>query len=210
MSSVIGESGRVEPVVANVAALPTVVFGKRDLMWWGTGSFMVIEGYTLALIIASYFYLMRNFGSWPPEGTPPPTVLPFAINMALKLVACVPFYLASKAAQKLDQRRVAIMLTIGSILAFFSLVVRAFEFGALNVRWDENAYGSALWTVIGFHTTLVVPDFIDGVAIAVIAWKKPMQGKHFVGVTDNAYYWYFCTISWIITSAILLITPRVL
>lgn len=210
MSAIVGESGRPEPLVADVSALPTVVFGRRDLMWWGTGSFMLIEGYTLALIVASYFYLMRNASAWPPEGTPAPTILPFAINCALMALTCIPAHMAAKAAEKLDQRRVAVMLTIVCVLSFFSLVLRAFEFGALNIRWDEHAYGSVIWTLIGFHTTLVVPDFVDGVALAVIAWRKPMQGKHFVGATDNTYYWYFCTISWIICSAILLITPRVL
>ena len=36
----------------NVADLPTVTFGHRSLMWWGTLGFMVIEGWTIALLVA--------------------------------------------------------------------------------------------------------------------------------------------------------------
>ena len=35
--------------VDDVAHLPDSAFGHRDLMWWGTVGFMVIEGFTLAL-----------------------------------------------------------------------------------------------------------------------------------------------------------------
>ena len=42
---------RLNPVV-ELSELPDVVFGPRDLMWWGTLGFMVIEGFTLVLCAA--------------------------------------------------------------------------------------------------------------------------------------------------------------
>ena len=33
--------------VVDVRHLPTTTFGPRDLMWWGTISFMLIEALTL-------------------------------------------------------------------------------------------------------------------------------------------------------------------
>ena len=38
---------------------------------------------------------------------------------------------------------VRVGMVICSVLAVGMCVVRAFEFGALHVRWDTNAYGSA-------------------------------------------------------------------
>ena len=50
--------------LGDLAELPTVTFGHRSLMWWGTLGFMVIEGWTLALIVAMYFYVRQNFLNW--------------------------------------------------------------------------------------------------------------------------------------------------
>src|SRR5205823_10611003 len=50
----------------NLAELPSVTFGHRSLMWWGTLGFMVIEGWTVALLVAAYLYLRPNYQSWPP------------------------------------------------------------------------------------------------------------------------------------------------
>ena len=56
---------RLRPA-GNVGELPTVTFGSKSLMWWGTLGFMVIEGWTTALLIVSYLYLRQNYETWPP------------------------------------------------------------------------------------------------------------------------------------------------
>ena len=38
------------------------------------------------------------------------------------------------------------------------IAVRGFEFAALNVQWDTNAYGSIVWALLALHTTHIVTD----------------------------------------------------
>lgn len=204
------DSGLVEPVVGDVARLPNNVFGPRDIMWWGTVSFMVIEGFTLALCVVAYIYLIRKESSWPPEGTPLPDTLPFVLQTIVLLLGVVAAYMADRAAMRLDQRKLKWVLLVSSVLGIVSLAIRGLEFGALHVRWDENAYGSAIWVIVGFHTTLLLPDVIDGIALTVLAWQGPLRAKYIVAASDNASYWYFLTGTWIVTTAILLLTPRLL
>src|SRR5437016_5797156 len=88
--------------VANIAELPSVTFGPRSLMWWGTVGFMVIEGWTTALLVGSYLYLRQNYESWPPLRTPYPSLTIPTINLALLVLAVVPAACASRAARRLD------------------------------------------------------------------------------------------------------------
>ena len=67
------EAGRqaerpLRPVV-NVSDLPSVVYGARVVTWWGTVGFMAAEAATLSACVASYYYVLRNFESWPPLRT---------------------------------------------------------------------------------------------------------------------------------------------
>ena len=204
------DRGLPERVVGDVSTLPNHVFGPRDLMWWGTLSYMVIEGFTLSLCVVAYIYLIRKESSWPPEGTPLPDALPFVLQAIVLLLGVVAAFVADRAARRLDQQRLRWALIASAVVGVVSLVLRGFEFGALHVRWDENAYGSALWTILGFHTTLLLPDVIDGIGLTVLAWRGPLRAKYMVGATDNSMYWYFLAGSWIVTSAILLLTPRFL
>ena len=38
----------------------------RAPMWWGNLLLIFIETMTMGLLVASYFYIRRNFWEWPP------------------------------------------------------------------------------------------------------------------------------------------------
>jgi cytochrome c oxidase subunit III len=194
---------------SDVAALPTVTFGHRSLMWWGTLGFMVIEGWTLALLVGSYFYLRQNYETWPPLRTPHPSLLIPTINLLIMLVSLVPSYLAAAAAKKLDEAAVKRWLVIASIIALPIVVLRWWELWALNVRWDTNAYGSAAWVIVGFHTSLLLLDAADTWGLTLFYFLKQMPLKTFSDTTDNTFYWYFTIGIWIPTYLIIYVGPRI-
>ena len=57
-------------------------------------------------------------------------------------------------------------MVIMSILGIAPLIVRIFEFPALNVSWDSNAYGSVVWILLGLHTTHIITDLMDTLVLA--------------------------------------------
>jgi cytochrome c oxidase subunit 3 len=90
------------------------------------------------------------------------------------------------------------------------LVLRAFEFTTLNVRWDTNAYGSAVWMLLGLHTLHVLTDFWDTTVLAVLMMHDKIEGKRFVDVSENGMYWYFVVFAWLPIYAIIYFGARVL
>jgi hypothetical protein len=42
----------------NVAGLPDHAFGHQGLIWWGTVSFMVIEGAMFGMLFAAYYFFL--------------------------------------------------------------------------------------------------------------------------------------------------------
>ena len=195
--------------LGDVRALPTVTFGHRSLMWWGTLGFMVIEGWTLALIIAMYFYVRQNFLNWPPLRTPLPSLFYPTINLAVILVSLVPTYLADRASRRLDLSAVKLWLLISSLISLVIPVLRWFELWSLNVRWDSNAYGSAAWLIVGTHASLLLLDVADTVGIALFYWLRRMPIKAMSDVSDNSFYWYFMALIWVPLYLIVYVGPYV-
>lgn len=193
----------------DVAALPTVTFGHRSLMWWGTLGFMVIEGWTTALLVVSYLYLRQNYNAWPPLRTPNPSLLIPTINLAIMLVSFVPMYFAAVAAKKLDEAAVKRWLVISSVVMLPILVLRWWELWALNTRWDTNAYGSAAWVIVGFHTSLLLLDVADTWGLTLFYFIKRMPLKAFSDTADNTFYWYFTVGIWIPIYLIVYVGPRI-
>jgi len=94
--------------------------------------------------------------------------------------------------------------------ALVFLFVRALEFMMLNVRWDTNAYGSAVWFLLGLHTTHLLTDWFDTVVLAVLMFTGPIEGRRFVDVSENAMYWNFVVAAWLPIYAVIYLAPRLL
>jgi heme/copper-type cytochrome/quinol oxidase subunit 3 len=99
-------------------------------------------------------------------------------------------------------------LVILSIIGLALFGLRAFEFTTLYVRWDQNAYGSILWIILGLHTAHLLTDLIDTLVLTVLMFTRHGHGKRFSDVEDNAVYWDFVVISWLPLFALLYGFPR--
>lgn len=206
-------SGRATPrptrPVLDVSELPDVVFGTRDIMWWGTVGFAVIEGFTLAICAVSYVYLGQNFQSWPPIGTRPPSLLVPTIQVAVMLLSIPGMYLTDRAARRQDLAKVRIGLTVGALFAAAFVALRAVELlSSLNVKWDANAYGSAQWLVVGSHATLILVEFMEVTGTALLFWSSRAQRKHFGDASDLVLYWYFMVLGWLPLYVLCFLAPH--
>ena len=188
--------GQAEGTLLDVGALPSFAFGHRSPMWWGTLGLMTIEGTVFALAVMTYFYLRSHATVWPMTRFPP-DLLWGSLNTAILLASMWPNQKAKQAAERLDIHGVRLWMTVCMVFSLAFLAVRVFEFGALNTRWDSDAYGSVVWMLLGLHTTHLVTDAYDSLVLTVLMFTGPHEGKRFVDVSENAGYWYFVVLSWL-------------
>jgi cytochrome c oxidase subunit I+III len=191
----------------NVAALPTTVFGPRALLWWGTLSFMAIEGTTLFICVAAYLYLWRNFPTWPPEHTLRPTLLWPTIDLAVLLVSNIPLMLADKAARRLDLRALRRWMLVALAFGFAFLFLRWQDLLALNCRWDTNAYGSIAWITVGMHGSLLAFNALETLVFVAILFSNRVEERYFSDASESCFYWYFMTLAWVPLYITVYLTP---
>jgi cytochrome c oxidase subunit III len=195
----------------DVAALPGHGFGSRSIMWWGTMTIIALEATVFALAIASYYYLQGNEETWPPPNTRLPGLLWGSVNVGILLLSLIPNEIVKRAAEELNLRRLRVWMIVADLFAVAFVAVRFFEFGQLNVSWDSNAYGSAVWTLLGLHTAHLVTDLVDSVVLTVMMFTHEGQApRRFVDVAENAFYWYFVVLSWLPIYAVLYWSPRLM
>jgi heme/copper-type cytochrome/quinol oxidase subunit 3 len=202
------ETLRERPVL-DVSGLPSVAFGRSNTTWLANVFYMTIEGTMFALVIASYFYLRTRSQDWPPYQLPPYAWYGIA-NAVLFLLSLIPARMAQKAAPQGDRSRIRIALLALTAFALVTMVVRGFEFTALNCRWYDNAYGSAIWTLIGLHTGHLITEFIETATILAISFTDKMEGTRLADVAINSDYWYFVVITAVIVDFIIYGTSRLL
>ncbi len=183
-------------VVQDVSGLPPHAYGKRMTMWWGTMYLMAIEGTALALAAGSYIYLAARNPQWPTDA-PAPGLLWSTIMTVLLLASLVPTFMLKTTVKTEDKNKIRLLLIVLSAVGLATLIVRGLEFTSLNVRWDQNAYGSIVWFIIVMHTTHLVVDVIDTWVLTVMMFTKHARGKRYSDAESDAIFWYFVIAAWV-------------
>ncbi len=194
----------------DVSGLPDVVFGHKSLVWLGQVGMMAIESTMFAIMIAAYFFLRTRVTDWPP-GVLPPVILWGALNTGLFLLSAIPNQWIKHVSERGELRKVQLGLVIMTAIGIGNLVLRGYEFAALNCKWDWNAYSSAVWLLLGFHTAHLFTDWLDTVVLTVLMFTDSgHEGKRFNDAFENAEYWYFIIFWQVVVFLVIDFAPRVL
>ncbi|MBS7700024.1 MULTISPECIES: cytochrome c oxidase subunit 3 [unclassified Chelatococcus] len=194
--------------VIDLSDLPSYGFGPRSPTWWGTLAFMALEGTGFALAAGSYLYLVYIAPSWP-LSRPAPNHWPGTIITLLLLASLIPNHLLERHAKRCEMRQVRLGLLVMCAFGILPLVVRYFEFPALNILWDTNAYGSMLWVLLGLHTTHLLTDVGDTIVLTALMFTRHgHSGRRFSDVEDNVFYWDFVVLTWLPIYVLIYWVPR--
>ena len=196
-------------MVMSVRDLPDVAFGPRDIMWWGTFGFVVIEGWAVVLTMGVWVYLQQNVQAWPPHGTPLPSLTWPTLELGLMLASLPAVRWTNRALKRYDLRAVRIaFIAMGVIGAALTALHTAAMLDSLNVKWDSNAYGSAQWLVMTYHGTLVLVEACEVIGLGLAYWFAPVEDKHFPDGADAMFYWYFMVASFVAVYVLCFLVPR--
>jgi cytochrome c oxidase subunit I+III len=191
----------------DVSALPSFAFSHRSLMWWATAGMIAIEGSAFALAAVMLLYLRVHAPVWP-LSTRPPELFWGSLNTVVMLTSLVPNHWTKKCAEMLDLKGTRTGMLLCLLWAAVFLGIRWLELANLNCRWDDDAYGSIVWFLMGLHTTHLLTDFGDSAVLAALLFKKPLPARRFVDVSESAVYWYFVVLAWLPIYALVYLLPR--
>jgi cytochrome c oxidase subunit III len=201
----------------DVSRLPSASMDYRSPVWWGNLWLLVIETTMFALLVASYFYVRLNFSHWPPPRVdrfpilynPLPDLPMATANVIILLLLCVPALIADRACFTLNRRLVNLMLPILILLGLVSIALRFLEFPGLHFRWDDNAYGSVVWTVLVTHLAHLIVATLETVLMVSWTFRYPLSLKHARDVRLTAIYWYWIAGMWLLLYAMVYWGPRI-
>lgn len=206
---------RESRAVLDVSELPPHGFDTRAPLWWGNLLLLAIETTTFVIAVAAYFYVNQNFNVWPPPRTetysqlnPLPSLGNPTANLIVLLLSAAIMVWVDRSARKADKSAVQIGLLICLALNLGSITLRFLEFFSIHVRWNSNAYGSAVWAILILHLLHLLVESAEAFILSLYSFNRGLDTKHRLDVTVLAVYWYWVTIIWIPLYAIIYLGPR--
>ena len=199
------------PPVPDSTALPEQGFKHHTPKWWGHWLVLVIEGAGFAILAGTYFYIWRNFDNWPPTGTKVPDLGISTLNVAVLVTSILPMWHAARLAPRRDKPRVLGSWLLACVLfGIAAAVLRVMEFKGVHTRWNSDAYGTIVWSILVVHFAHILAATLETLVLGVVMVRGPVEEKHYVDLDSNAKYWYFVALSWVAFYAIVFLAPRVM
>lgn len=194
-------------IVVDLSNLEESGSDHRVPTWWGTVGFMALEGMGFLLAYAVFLYVAWLNPQWP-LGFPPQPLF-WSTTMTLVVVmSLLPNWLVMRFAKQKNNGACRALLVLMSLVGVATLVIRWFEIWALTLRWDQNVYGSVLWTLLGLHTLHLATDVVDTMVMTALFFTGHVPRKRFNDADENAMYWVFVVVGWLPLYAMLYWAPR--
>jgi heme/copper-type cytochrome/quinol oxidase subunit 3 len=195
--------------VADISAHPEQRprYPGLDPAMMGMFIFLASEVMFFGSMFAMYFYLFGShpFG-WPPPNTVPVNWYPIpAVNTVVLLSSGLTCHFALEAVAH-DRRRTFFILLIGTlILGVLFEAGQIYEFSHAQIKFGNtlNTFGSAFFTMTGFHGLHVAGGLVFLTLMLGRALKGQFNSRHHVGFAAATLYWHFVDVVWVFLFGIL-------
>jgi heme/copper-type cytochrome/quinol oxidase subunit 3 len=170
-----------------------------------------------ALLLSTYFYLrVVDFDLWPPPRVdrlpilyhPVPDLGVPTFNLLLLLVSFWPMYRVDRACLKGDVATVRRGLVICLGLGVVCIALRFVEFQALHFKWNDNAYASTVWLILGMHLAHLITATCENAIMTLWIFVKGMDAQHARDIRVTGVYWYWVIGIWVLLYLIVYWGPR--
>jgi heme/copper-type cytochrome/quinol oxidase subunit 3 len=202
----------------DVSDLPPIEFDARSPLWWGNTLGLFIETAMFGILVAIYVTVAMNTDPFPPIRSdqlpvlrdPVPDMFLPTIGLIVLLVSLIPAIWLDVSARRRDVRsiKIGILITLSFNIAAF--VIRYYEFDSLHFKWNDNAYGSITWMILGMHLLHIIILGVEDIYLTIWTYTKGVDDKHVLDLTVTAVYWYWIVGMWVLMFPLIYLTPRLI
>lgn len=172
----------------------------RSMEWWGMILFITSEALIFANFIAAYLYLeIRNWNNFAWQ-LPSDITYPI-INTIILICSSIPAHIAGRGIARGNQRQLKLGLFFAILMGAIFLGGQIYEysglFGTFNFTPSKDIFGSAFFTLTGFHGLHVTVGAIFLLICLIRAMRGDFTAKKHFAVQAAEMYWHFVDIVWI-------------
>ena len=128
--------------------------------------------------------------------------IPFtSASSFILLMSSLTMVLAHKAVSEGNYKNTRLFLAATALLGSFFIAGQVYEFTAFyreGLTFDGNLFGSAFYTLTGFHGIHVSVGILMLVALLILSMKGKLQADRAETVELVGLYWHFVDIVWVL------------
>src|SRR4051794_19331014 len=199
----------------DVAELPSTVFDTGAPLWWGNTLLLCIETAMFGILVSLYFSVMMNTSPFPPPrvdrlpvlyASEPDLTLPIW-GLVVLLASLIPAIWLDVSARRRKAGSVKIAIVVTLLFNLAAIFIHYYEFDSLHFKWNDNAYGSVTWMILGMHLLHLIVMLCEDTYMVGWTFAEGLDDKHALDITVMAIYWYWIVGVWLLLFPLLYVVP---
>ncbi|MDB5324914.1 MAG: cytochrome oxidase subunit, partial [Phycisphaerales bacterium] len=160
----------------------------------------------------------QNFEIWPPPNpfANPPILRPLpalawpTVELIVMFGSCGLMAWTDRAARELRQTATKIGMWVMFALTLGVIYVRFGDFAGTGVRFNDNAYASLVWTILGTHLTYLLAAGGELFIMALYLHSHPLDEHQAHDISLTGIYWYWVVATWVVVYGLIYFGARCL
>ncbi len=159
--------------------------------------FLASELMFFASLFGMYFTLRgQAHGLWPPPGTDLPFVRPLIFTIDL-VASSFTMQMGVRAIKRGDVSAFRRWVVLTFVMGVVFLTGQGYDWMTANFHVATNAYGSAFYTMTGFHGLHVLAGLLVMLVILGRSAAGAYTAERHAAVEAATYYWHFVDVVWV-------------
>jgi cytochrome c oxidase subunit 3 len=176
---------------------------RPPLLVVGIFIFLGSELMFFAALFGTYFTLRAQAPVWPPPGIESLPLLRPTIFTAVLLASSFTMQTAERRIRRGDAASMKRWIWLTFAMGAVFLTGQFWDYLAATFGIETNAYGSAFYTLTGFHAMHVVGGLLTMLVVLGRAATGAYDATEHAAVEAATYYWHFVDVVWICLYAVL-------
>ncbi len=149
-----------------------------------------------AALFGMYFTLRGQTPVWPPAGADLGFLRPLIFTIIL-VASSFTMQMGVVRIRQGDLRSTKRWIWLTFVMGWAFLLGQFYEYFHLNFQIGSNAYGSAFYTMTGFHALHVFAGLLAMLVVLGRAAVGAVTEREHAGLEVVTYYWHFVDVVWI-------------
>lgn len=159
--------------------------------------FISSESFFFIALLFTYLYLAKSFGFYPAKSLKLFRTAMFSIAL---FSSSGTMWLAERAFRRRSRDGFHFWMVVTMALGVVFLFGEGWEYMGLvkdGITMDLNTFGSAFFTVTGFHALHVITGLTMLLTYTVLSMRRAVNHTNEVALSVIAYYWHFVDVVWL-------------
>ncbi len=159
--------------------------------------FITSESFFFITLLFTYLYLSKSFGDYPEKSLKVLRTAAFSVGL---FSSSLTMWLAERAFRRAARLSFHLWMLATMGLGVVFLFGEGWEYLGLirdGITIDLNTFGSAFFTVTGFHALHVITGLILLGVFTALSLTRKVNASNEVALTSIGYYWHFVDAVWV-------------